>query len=363
MLNNLSYMADAYTNIKSEKKENSEVEVTGEITVEAAADYRKKALKEIGKTMTVDGFRQGHVPEKIIIEKVGEAYLLEEAAELALKDIAPKIIEKEAPNYVGRPQIEITKLAAGNPIGFKITIGILPEFKLPDYKKISAEEMKKKEPVPEITEKEIDDVIVEVRKQRAHHAFHAANKDTPGHDHSEEAMAAHMPEFNDEFVKTLGAFESVSDFREKAKSNMQKEKEHKNIEKRRGTLLEAIVAKTDIELPKAIIDAEIERMFGQFEADISGMGLKVEDYLKHIKKTPEELRTDWLPDAEKRAKLNLILVEIAKTESIHADKEAVELEVKNLAERFKDVDPLRVRAYVEHSLTVEKVIQFLESHA
>jgi FKBP-type peptidyl-prolyl cis-trans isomerase (trigger factor) len=356
-------MAEIYTNIKSEKKENSEVEVTGEITVEALNDYRKKALKEIGKSITVDGFRQGHVPEKIIVEKVGEAYLLEEAAELALKEIGPKIIEQEAPNYVGRPNIEITKLAADNPVGFKITIGILPEFKLPDYKKIAHKEMKKEGETAEISEKEIDDVIDEVRKQRAHHAFHAANKETPGHDHAEEALAAHMPEFNDEFVKTLGAFESVADFREKAKGNMQKEKEHKNIEKRRGMLLEEIVKETDIKLPKAIIDAELERMFGQFEADISGMGLKVEDYLKHIKKTPEELRTDWLPDAEKRAKLNLILAEIAKTESIHADKDAVELEVKNLTEKFKDVDPLRVRAYVEHSLTIEKVIQFLESHA
>lgn len=334
-------MADTYTNIKSEKTENSEVIVTGDITTEAALEYRKKALKEITKTLKVDGFRQGFVPEKIVIEKVGEAYLLEEAAELALKDIAPKVIEQEAPSYVGRPQIEITKLAAGNPIGFKITIGILPEFKLPNYKEISKSEMEKKQEVVEISEKEIDEVIEEVRKQRG----------------------ANMPEFNDEFVKTLGAFESVADFREKAKGNMLKEKEHKNIEKRRGNLLEAIVAKTDIKLPKAIIDAEIERMFAQFESDISGMGLKVEDYLKHIKKTPEELRTDWLPDAEKRAKLNLILAEIAKTESIHADKEAVELEVKNLTERFKDVDPVRVRAYVEHSLTIEKVIQFLESHS
>jgi FKBP-type peptidyl-prolyl cis-trans isomerase (trigger factor) len=355
-------MAEKYTNIKVEKKENSEVEISGEITAEVAAEYRAKALKEITETLTIPGFRKGHVPEKIVVEKVGEPYILEEAAELALKDVAPEIIEKHTPEYVGRPNIQITKLAEGNPIGFKIIVGVLPTFKLPDYKKIAKSEMSKKDEPVEVTDKELDDVILEVRKQRAHQTFHATNKDA-GHDHSEEEVTKHMPEFNDEFVKTLGAFESVEDFKTKARENMLKEKEHRNLEKKRGAMLEALVAETSIKLPHVIIDSEIDRMFTQFESDISGMGLKVEDYLKHIQKTPEDLRKDWLPDAEKRAKLNLILAEIAKAEKIMADKEAVEVEVKNLKERFKDVDPLRVQAYVEHTLTIENVIKFLESQS
>jgi FKBP-type peptidyl-prolyl cis-trans isomerase (trigger factor) len=270
------------------------------------------------------------------------------------------VIEKNVPNYVGRPNIQITKLAAGNPIGFKIIIGVMPEFKLPDFKKIAKNAMSEKDEKIEVTDKELDEVIEQVRKQRAHHAFHQANTDV-GHDHTEEDVAAHMPEFNDEFVKTIGAFESVEDFKTKARENMIKEKEHRNLEKRRGKLLESLVAETPIKLPQAIIDSEMDRMFSQFEADITGMGLKVEDYLKHVKKTPDDLRKDWLPDAEKRAKMNLILAEIAKEEKITADKEAVDVEVKRLVSQFKDVDPLRVQAYVEHTLTIENVIKFLES--
>ncbi|MCC2631004.1 MAG: tig, trigger factor, trigger factor [Candidatus Paceibacter sp.] len=269
-------------------------------------------------------------------------------------------LESNVPDYIGRPQIQITKLAPENPIGFKIIVATLPEVKLPDYKKIAKSESGKKDEPVEVSDKELEDVITEVRKQRAHHAFHQANTDA-GHDHTEEDVAAHMPEFNDEFVKTLGAFESVEDFKTKARENMKKEKEHKNIEKKRGGLLEKLVSETEIKLPQVIIDDELNRMFNQFESDITGMGLKVEDYLKHIKKTPEDLRKDWLPDAEKRAKLNLILGKIAKEENITADKDAVEVEVKNLIERFKDVDPIRIQAYVEHSLTIEKVIQFLEA--
>ncbi len=349
-----------YENIKVTKTENSEVEITGEITLAAIPEYRKKALKDIGESINVPGFRKGHIPEKVLVEKVGEIYILEEAAEMAFKDVAPEIIEKNAPNFIGRPQIGITKLAPGNPIEFKIKIAVMPEVKLPDFKKIAKKEMAEKDEKIEVTDKEIEDVITEVRKQKAHQEFHKVNKDA-GHNHSEEETAKHMPEFNDEFVKTLGNFTDVADFKAKAKENLLKEKEHRTKEKKRIKLLEKLVADTDVKLPQILIDNELQRMFAQFEGDIMGMGLKVEDYLKHIKKTPEDLRKEWLPDAEKRAKLSVILDTIAVQEKISADKETIEHEAKHLMAQYKDADPLAINTYLNTTLTREKVILMLES--
>ncbi len=354
-----------YENIKTTKTDKSEIEITGEITVAALALFRKKALKDLGETIKVDGFRAGHIPEKVIVDKVGETYILEESAELALKDIAPELIEKHAPAYIGRPQIALTKLAPGNPVGFKIVVAVMPEIKLPDYKKIAKAEMAKKEEKVEVTDKEVDDVIEQVRKQRAHHAFHASKSEASAasgmdHNHSEEEMAKHMPEITDEFVKTIGDFKDVADFRAKAKENLTKEKEHRALEKKRGTMLEKLIAETPFVVPEPLIEGELGRMFAQFEGDIANIGLKVDDYLKHIKKTPDDLRKEWLPDAEKRAKLNVILEEIARKENLKADKEMVDVEVKNLTEHHKDIDPLRAQAYVEHVLMIEKSIKFLE---
>ena len=61
--------------------------------------------------------------------------ILGEAAEEALNEVYPSIIESEKLFVMGQPEVAITKLAKGNPLGFKITVAILPEFKLPDYKK------------------------------------------------------------------------------------------------------------------------------------------------------------------------------------------------------------------------------------
>ena len=337
--------------------------LTATISAEAVTKNRAKAVKELANTINIPGFRKGHIPEKVLVERLGEKYIIEEAAELALKEIVPGLIEEHVPNYIGRPDITITKLAPGNPLEFKLIISVRPDFKLPDYKKIASAEMTKKEETLEVSEKEIDDVIEEIRKRHAHTAYHKdeANKDSHDHKHAESDLEKYKPEFNDEFVKGMGSFTDVADFRTKAKENILKEKQQRAIEKRRITLLEKLIESTDVVVPKDLTELELNRMFGQFESDVADMGLKIEDYLKHIKKTPEDLKKDWEKDAEKRAKLNLILEEIAVAEKIKPAPDMVEQEVKHLKQHYKDVDDMRATLYVTQTLTMEQTIKFLES--
>ena len=69
-----------------------------------------------------------------------------------------------------------------------------------------------------------------------------------------------------------------------------------------------LIKDSKIDMPKALIENELDKMEGQFKGDIANMGLQPEDYLKHIKKTWEDLRKEWKPDAEKRSKTQLILL-------------------------------------------------------
>ena len=109
-----------------------------------------------------------------------------------------------------------------------------------------------------------------------------------------------------------------------------------------------------------MIEGELGRTEAQFSADIERMGVKLDDYLKHAKKSAEDLRKEWRPMAEKKAKLQLILNEIAKVESIKPSKEEVEAEIKHILEHYKDADRERAEVYAETILTNEKVFQFLE---
>jgi trigger factor len=91
------------------------------------------------------------------------------------------------------------------------------------------------------------------------------------------------------------------------------------------------------------------------------MGMTVEDYMKQVKKTEEDMRKEWRPDAEKRGKLQLVWSAIADKEKIAASPEAIEEEVKHILEHHTDADPARARAYITMMLNNEKVFEFLES--
>jgi len=339
------------------------IEITAEITKEALEDYKIKAFKKIKEVAELPGFRKGHVPEAKLKEKFGEMGILEDAGEMAINDCAIEILVESKINFLGRPDIAISKIAIDSPIEFKIKAIVMPEVKLPDYKKIAKKENSVEEKIEEVTEKQVDETIEQIRKMyhsQTKNQSDVASAHVHGADCKHDKEELPLPEVNDEFVKKLGDFKDVTDFKAKLKINIGKEKEVHAKDKKRGKMLEKLVAETKIEMPRVVIESELDKMEGQFKGDIAQMGLQPEEYLKHIKKTWEELRKEWHPDAEKRAKTQLILQKISLEEKIEPKKEDVEREIKHLTELHKGADPERVRAYVEMILVNEAVINFLE---
>ena len=336
----------------------SELEIGVEISYEILAPHRKSALKKIGEKVTVPGFRVGHVPENIIIQKVGEFAILEEAAYATIEETLPKILSDKKLSIIGEPRVSITKLAADNPLSFTATFSVLPEVKLPDYKKIAAGEMAKKAEEISVSEKEVNDFIENIRKGFAQST---APKPTSEVGSPTGSVGENLPELTDDFIKKLGDFKDIADFKVKIAENLRHEKERKALEKKRLTVAEAVLKATDVAVPKALIESELAKLLARFHDDIARMGMKTEDYLKHEKKTGEDLRKEWRPDASKRGKLQLVWNAIAEAEKIEVPKEMIEEEVKHTLEHYKQADPARTRAYVSMMMTNEKVFEFLEN--
>jgi len=283
---------------------------------------------------------------------------------------------------INKPEISITKLARKNPLGFKIRTSVMPEIELPDYKKIARKiisEVTDEEKNTEVTEKEIEDTIMDIRKSRApkvHMADGAEHEHKEGeqHEHEEQAKSAEggspdasaeasreeLPVFDNTFVQALGPFKDVGDFTEKLKENIKLEKENQLKEKTRLKIVEKIIGDSKVELPEVLVDVELNKIIYRMESDITAMGLKFEDYLKHLSKTVGDLRKEFRNDAEKKAKLSLVLNKIAEIEKIVADKEQVAKEVAMILEHYKDADPERAKMHADNVLTNEQVFQFLE---
>ncbi len=341
------------------KLDKSRVEVVGSIPAETWERFRSEAIKHINGSVKIDGFRNGMVPESVLIAKVGEMAILEEMAELALSKAYLDILIENKIDAIGRPEVHITKLAKGNALEFKAITSVTPEVKLPDYKKIASDEIAKSPKDEEkVTDQDVEDAILRIRKAHASHEGHDHEKmSTEEHD---KAIMANLPELTDDFVKKLGEFKDIPDFKNKLSLMVEEEKRDAAREKRRIRIADAIVEKATIELPEVMIQSELDRSEAQFKADIERMGVKLEDYLKYAKKSLEEIRKEWQPSAEKKAKLQLILNEIAKAEKIAPEPKEVQEEVDRIVAVYKDADREHAAAYAETVLTNEKVFQWLE---
>ncbi|MCX6715734.1 MAG: trigger factor [Candidatus Taylorbacteria bacterium] len=350
----------SYDNAVIKKLEESRVEISASVPVEIWEKFRTKALKNLNETVTIDGFRKGNIPENVLTAKVGEMVVLEEMAELALPKAYMDILIDNKIDAIGRPEISVTKLAKNNPLEFKAVTAVVPEIKLPDYKKLAAEQVRKTDkPVEKISDKELDEAILRVRKMHASHEGHDHEKMTP--EEHEKAIMDNLPELTDDFVKKIGNFNDIPDFKNKLSEMLAEDKKVAAREKTRISIADAIAAQTVTELPEIMIQSELDRTQSQFEADIERMGVKIDDYLKHAKKSIEDVRKEWAPHAEKKAKLQLILNEIAKLENIKPSPTEVETEVNHIVEHYKDADRERASIYAETVLTNEKVFEFLET--
>lgn len=355
-------MTKNYKNIVLNSLPERELEIIGTITAEKMSLMREKALNKLRESVEVPGFRKGNAPDNIIAQKVGEGTLLEEAAEIALSEEYPNILEEHNVDAIGRPEIQITKIGIGSDMEFKIKTSLMPEVKLSDYKKLAKKEKSDETKSPEITEKEVNDVIENIRQNIAHQKVH--NEAGGGEDHNHrEITDADLPIVDDEFAKMIGGFKDVEDMKSKIKENISTEKKLKEKDIARTKMLESIMSDSKIDLPKIIIDGEMDKMLAQFKDDIARGGITYEDYLKHIKKTEEEIKAEWKDTAVKRAKSQVILNTIAKDEGIAPKEEDVKKEMENILAHHKDADRFRVRMYVETFMTNELVFQFLEKLA
>jgi trigger factor len=359
-----------------EELDGSRVKITGELPYVELESERKAALVSLGKNIELAGFRKGNIPNPILEKHLGEMTILGEMAERAIAHSYPHIIEEHAIEAIGQPQIEVTKIAPQNPLAFTITVAVIPKFDLPDYKKI-AEEINQNRLSDEVNDEELNNQIEVIQRQKmayerlqqkATNRAETGDLPTPEGETEEQTDGVDektpLPELTDAYVKTLGQpgqFETVADFKAKLREHLALEKQQQNTAKHRADVTDGIIEKTEITLPQILIDSEINQMFAQMQEDLNRAELKIDDYLSHIKKTKDDMIAEWTPAAEKRAKLQLILNEIAKKEAIVPDIEKVNEQTKVLMERFKDADEHRVRIYVASVLLNEEVMKILES--
>ena len=178
-----------------------------------------------------------------------------------------------------------------------------------------------------------------------------------------------LPELTDEFIKDATGSESVEAYKAKAKERLQKQADKRATDATENSILEAIAANTEVEIPQAMIDREIDSLVQKFEYQLMYQGLKLQDYLDFLKTTMADFRKNYEEAAIKNVKSQLIISQIIEEEKIEATEEEVNEKVaeqaksveKDVEEYKKGMDP-RQFDYIRSDIVLTKLFAFLKEN-
>ena len=173
-----------------------------------------------------------------------------------------------------------------------------------------------------------------------------------------------QPDLDDDFVASLGAFESLEDL----KADIRRRLEGNALDRARhgfaDRIIEYAVANATVDLPDVLIDQEVEVMHDEFRASLARQGITEDAYLKAVEKSGDDLHAEFRPNAERRAKTLLVLSKIADAEGVEVDDADVDAEVAQGRERYAGDERLtgyfaseRGRAFIRSTLRRSRVVE------
>lgn len=191
---------------------------------------------------------------------------------------------------VERPSVDVKKLEGltdtelvPQELVYTAEVDVMPEVKLGDYKNIKVKPKSADDKVPE---EQLNNTIEELKKA-----------------------------YGDDYLK-VGNFADETALRTAVGENLKQQQIMQAESQTYDIIIEELLKKAKVEVPEAFIHNEIHRMERQIEEQAKQYGLTFDDWLKRENKTHEDFHKEWRDQAEKSAKVGLVLGSIAEAEGI-----------------------------------------------
>ncbi|WP_420174932.1 trigger factor [Luteococcus sp. OSA5] len=341
----------------------SRVKLTIDMPFEELKPSLDKAYAEIAQQVQIPGFRKGKVPAAIIDQRFGRGMVLQEAINDALPNAYGQAVVEHKLVPLGQPEIDVTNLEDGKNVQFTAEVDVRPDFELPEFSSISVEvepTQVKDEDLEERVEtlrqrfatntdveraaKDGDVVTVDLEGSQNGEVLEDATAEgiqyklgsggmLEGMDEAITGLKAgesktftskllggahrdedadikvtvtkvqeqELPEVDDEFAQMVSQFDTADEMRADLRSSLENMARLEQAADARDKVLEAIIAKTDFELPQNLVDAEIEARKNQVTQQLASAGLSVEQYLKDAEDETAETEDEFWAEIEKRS--------------------------------------------------------------
>jgi trigger factor len=197
-----------------------------------------------------------------------------------------------------------------------------------------------------------------------YHGKEVAGKDAHFAVQLKEVQAPHVPEADAAFAKSLGVADGdLAKMRSDVKANLEREVKRRAETRVKDQVMKSLLEATRVEVPRALLDMEVERLMQNMRHDLEQRGLKAEQI-----PMPKEA---FEPEGVRRVSLGLILAEMVKLHKLEAKPQQIKAVIQEYAQSYEKPEevvrwyyqqPERLRE-VESIVLEDNVVQWALSNA
>ena len=215
-----------------------------------------------------------------------------------------------------------------------------------------------------------EEVEVNVTFPEQYHAENLAGKPAVFKVKINDVKVKEVPALDDEFAKDTTEFETLAELRADVKVKAEEEAKNRADAEMRNALVEKIAENTEVEVPNAMVETQIDNMIMELNYQLQYQGLNLQQLLQMTGRSIEELRNERREDAARLVKSSLVLEAIAKAEGIEVSEEELTAELEKMASMYRmEVEQLKSSLRetdledIKGQLKIRKTIDFLVENA
>lgn len=185
-----------------------------------------------------------------------------------------------------------------------------------------------------------------------------------------EIKEKQLPELDDEFASEVSEFETLAEYKEDVKKNLEEKKAKDAKNAKEEAVISAIVEASEMEIPEAMLETQQRQMVDEFAQRITMQGLSMEQYFQFTGTNYQQMVEQVKPQAEERIKSRLVLEAVVAAEKIEATEEDYEKEMATMAEAYQmDVEKVKEllgekeKKNIMQDIAVRKAVEFVVEKA
>ncbi|MCU9807439.1 MAG: trigger factor [Paraclostridium dentum] len=179
-----------------------------------------------------------------------------------------------------------------------------------------------------------EEVEVNVEFPAEYHAENLAGKPATFKVVIKNVQSKELPELNDEFAADTTEFNTLEELKSDLKAKVEEEAKNRADAEMRNSLVEKISEGTEVDVPNAMVETQIDNMLMELNYQLQYQGLQLEQLLQMTGRSIEDLRNEKREEATKLVKSSLVLEAIAKAENVEVSEADVEAEVEKMAKMY-----------------------------